>query len=242
MHNIYDLESLYRVKRRDPNFDHSFCCHDLSECAEDDDWHQPHVPEEWIASFQQSLLDDPEGRDLWKKAMDLGFDAGGIIDLVWLGVGDSFAEHSSQASHSQARHLKKFLETTKKAVSKVKTDLSEVLARRDVALVVGSADWPPEMDEFVMSLSEMLRRVDRLIEHYKPMAHASQNLDTHECFMLSVQGFRTSFQLRDPEIATLLSAGYAESGREPIDRLQVRERMKSVQKQMKKQSAAAVID
>ncbi len=93
-----------------------------------------------------------------------------------------------------------------------------------------SLEWPSEMEKFESYVEQSLALCSWLINHYKPLAHASRKLDIHEGFYCSVIDLRRSFHLSDCDLATLLSAGYAVAGKEPIDPQDVRSRMKSAQK------------
>lgn len=115
-------------------------------------------------------------------------------------------------------------------MGKIKQDLLTVQAGRNGPVFVPSADWPNEMVEFEDSLSNLAEKAKWLVEHYKSMAHASRRLDTNEAFMVSVDNLRNSCDLRDNQIATLLSAGYAVYGKQPIGPQELRERMKSARK------------
>jgi hypothetical protein len=229
--DIFNLESLYRVQRDSPTVSHMFCLHDDGICVQDGvtEWHQPSLPEEWVLTFQNNLFISLDGKDLWKKLMDSGFDAGDIIDSIALGVGDARSDEEAATNQSQARLLKEFLVKTRRTMSKIKDQLEAVKAERDGPVFVPSPEWPSEMEEFDLSLSKTLDTITRLIRHYKPMSHASRNLDTHEAFMVSVQHLRRSFQLSDGDIATLLSAGYQVSSKESITPQEVRERLASAQ-------------
>jgi hypothetical protein len=250
--DIFNLNSMYQPPTASGLVSHFFCNHEKGLCIplEETDWED--VPDEWISKLQENLFSTEIGKELWKDLMNRGLDATKIIDAICQGVGDSYIDsesgkresyrrRESETSREHARRLIDFFRLARTTFAKLKTEFDRINSQRDGPVVISSPDWPLEMEEFSASLLKAPDQMTSLVEHFQPIAHGRRKLNSHSGFMWSVRGLRR-LELKFGEIATLLSAGYAIFGDEPIDAQEVRERLTSAEKLFGKPSSTTTAD
>ena len=175
-------------------------------------WHSSALKTKWLRKYKAELFRDQRGRNLWEKLLSSGIDPVELLEAIaWVWGDNQFkAEHARNLS--VARLAKPYVAKSLRALTKIKIDLDTVRPKPTGLLFLPNPSWPQEMLDYETALSSSISLLEELALHYKPFAHKSRTMDSHEGY--SVAAKILSKHCTGPECLELLNAGARAFGHE----------------------------